>query len=155
MDIMQDTRDPEIETQRTEQEERKRVANMLRHAKRLARKVLNARDAETQAKKDIDEARADLPWLAEQLGMDVIEAVPGRGVQIVRPMGRALADEAKTLAAIARYRPDMLDQLAPATRKVDMSALSKAIENGDVPATWRRHIVDTTGTVQLRAVEVK
>lgn len=131
------------------------TANLLRRAKRIARTVLTARDAEAAAKVAIDDARATLPELADALGMSTIEAVPGRGVQVVRPVGRALADHATTLAAIARHRPEMLDTLAPATRKVDMSALSKAIADGTVPASWAKHIIDTEGTVQLRVVNVK
>ena len=131
------------------------TASMLRKAKRLARKVLTARDAEAQAKKDIDDVRDDLATLADALGMATIEAVPGRGVQVVRPVGRKVDDAAKLLAAIARHRPDMLDTLAPATRKVDLDALSKALADGTVPASWRGYITETAGTVQLRAVVVK
>lgn len=131
------------------------TATLLKKAKKLARKVLTARDAEAQAKKDIDEARDPLDTLAQQLGMSTIEAVPGRGVQIVRPVGRKVDDHAKLLAAIERHRPDMLDDLAPATRKVDLDALSKALAKGDVPASWRDYVVETTGTTQLRAVVIK
>lgn len=130
------------------------TAKMLRHAKRLARKVLTARDAEAQARKDIDGARDDLAWLAEQLGLTTIEAVAGRGVQIVRPVGRKVIGNDDLVKAIARHRPEWLDTLAPAKRTVSLDALSKAIDAGDVPASWRKHIAETAGTVQLRAVNL-
>ena len=131
------------------------MARALRHAKRLARKVLTARDAEAQAKKDIEGARDDLAFLSDMLGMATIEAVPGRGVQVVRPVGRKVDAGDDLIKAIARHRPDMLDTLAPATRKVDIDALSRALADGTVPDSWRKHIVETTGTVQLRTVTVR
>lgn len=131
------------------------MATMLRRAKRLARKVLTARDAEAQAKKDVADVRDDLAQLADALGMATIEAVPGRGVQVVRPVGRKVEDAEALVKAIARHRPDMLDTLAPVTRKVDIDALSRALADGTVPGSWRKHIVETTGTVQVRAVVVK
>lgn len=131
------------------------MAKALRHAKRLARKVLTARDAEAQAKKDVEAVRDDLAFLSDMLGMPTIEAVPGRGVQVVRPVGRKIDDSDALVKAIARHRPDLLDTLAPMTRKVDIDALSRALADGTVPGTWRKHIVETAGTVQLRTVVVR
>lgn len=131
------------------------ASTKLRRLKQLGRDVIRARRSIDAANATITEHRPDIDKLAAELGLTVVECVPGEGIQIVRPVGRSIDDSDKVIAAIAKHRPELLDLLAPATRKVDMSALSKAIESGAVPKTWRKHIVETAGTVQIKHVGVK
>lgn len=128
--------------------------SQVRRLKRMARKVLTARkdiDAATQA---IEDHRNPMVDLFHALGTNVVEAVPGEGIQLVEPVSR-VHDEKAIEAYIKRYRPDYYDFLFPPVRKLDTSQLRTYIDAGLVPRTVEKHISDKPGTPQLKRVSIK
>lgn len=132
-----------------------RKTTLLRRLRKNARKVLAARKAEAEAKKVVEDARPQIIEDAAELGLDVIELEMGEGIQIVKPVMRKVIGQDDLIKAIERHRPEWLDTIAPAKRTVSLDQLSTAIEQGNVPASWRKFIAETEGTVQLKRVPPK
>lgn len=123
----------------------------LRRLRKLARKVCAARQAEQQAKREVDELRPDMVALMQQLGLSIVQAFPGESVQLVERVTRK-HDEEAIAKYIQRYQPELYDHLFPPVRQLHKERLRDAIDSGLVRKTVEKHIHDKHETPQLRRV---
>lgn len=123
----------------------------LKQLRRLARKVLAAREAEQAAKDTVNNVKPDMVELFHELGINIVEAAPGQSVQLVEPVTRR-HDEQAIERYIKRYNPELYDLIFPPVRKLDTGRLRDFIERGDIKRTVEKHISDVSGTPQLRRV---
>ena len=121
----------------------------IRRIKMLSRIWLQHKKLEDESKKAKELKKTDIIQLAKEHNIHEIQLEQDR-LQFIFPISWRVANEQDLIKLIEKHRPDMLDDLAPATRNVDVGKLKKALENKSVPKSWGKRIVEKHGTPQIR-----
>lgn len=126
----------------------------LSRLRRAARKVLQARKAQDDAKSVVDKMRPGMVEQFHALGLSEIEAVPGEGIQLVEPIKRVF-DEENIKAAMNRHRPEFMELVFPTRPVFDAERFRSLLDEGALPQSWERFVEDKTQTPQLRRINMR